>query len=121
MTVQALLKKINDEKPNSFTTEQLLVFVNEIEAEVAEQLQLEAPVYTDDEESLSRLLLVPAPYDKLYSSYVKSMVDAANEEYAPYQLNRDQHIQDFSDFVNWDTRTNHGANEQIPRRFRNVF
>lgn len=48
MTIKKLIEKVQEEKPNSFSDEKLLSFVNEIEVEVAEQLHVvPAPVYTD--------------------------------------------------------------------------
>ena len=118
MTIQALIDKIQEEKPNSFSDEKLLSFVNEIEKDVAEQLQVETATYEniDDTE-----LLAPAPYDRLYSSYVKAMIDYANEEYASYENNQIQHVQDFRDFVDWIVRTKQVLVSRVPARFKHVF
>ena len=122
MTIRDLLNKISKEKPNSFSEADLISFVNEVETEVAEQLhEFEAPVYTlEHDDELDRILLAPPPYDRLYISYVKAMIDFANEEYASYQLNQEQHVQDFRDFTDWVVREN-VAGSKLPRRFRNVF
>ena len=118
MTIQGLINKVKEEKPNTFTDVKLLSYINEIETEVAEQLAEDFIPYTvvNDTE-----LLCPAPYDRLYVSYVKAMVDYANEEYASYQLNAEQHAQDFRDFVNWIVRDNVAVNSVLPSRFRNIF
>lgn len=47
MTIRELIQKVAEEKPNSFTEIKLISFVNEVEVEVAEQLKVSAPVYTD--------------------------------------------------------------------------
>jgi len=47
MTIKQLIEKVQEEKPNSFTDEKLLSFINEIEVEVAEQLHVSAPKYTN--------------------------------------------------------------------------
>lgn len=119
MTIQALIDQVQDEKPNSFGTDRLLGFINEIEADVAEQVNLDAPIYT--EEDLDKELMVPAPYDSLYVSYVKARIDYADEEYASYQNNQMQYVQDFRDFLDWVVRTNQALEEFTPVRFRNVF
>ena len=122
MTINTLLEKVKDEKPNSFGDERLIAFINEIEVEVAEQLKMEnIPVYTT--ESLDTALIAPAPYDKLYVSYVKAMIDYANEEYASYENNQAQHVQDFRDFVDWIVRTKQvdADTNKWTFRFRNVF
>lgn len=119
MTVATLLTKIQDEKPNSFEEERLIAFITEIEAEVAEQLRVFAPVYSVDDKNKN--LLAPAPYDRLYVSYLKSMVDYANEELASYQNNAAQHVQDFRDFTDWVVRTGIASPTSAYTRFRGIF
>lgn len=120
MTIQTLLDKVHDEKPNSFGDGRLIAFINEIEAEVAEQLHVKLPIYTTDDKD--KILLAPSPYDRLYVSYVKAMIDYANEELASYQNNQVQHVQDFRDFVDWIVRTKQVQdNRSMPARFRHVF
>lgn len=118
MTIQALIQKVNEEKPNSFSDVKLLSFVNEIEEDVAEQLNQEFVPY---ESVTTTVLLAPAPYDRLYVSYVKAMVDYANEEYASYQLNQEQHVQDFRDFADWVVREGKAADHVMPQRLIHIF
>lgn len=120
MTIRTLISKLNDEKPNSFGTDRLISFVNEVEAEVAEQLSVEFGTgYTAAD--MDSDLLAPKPYDRLYVSYVKAMVDYANEEYESYANNQAQHVQDFRDFVDWVVRTGQAVEKLIPRRLRNTL
>lgn len=119
MTIQSLINKVQEEKPNTFQTNKYLEYITEIEADVADQVNMDIPVYTEDD--LGAELIVPAPYDRLYVSYVKAMIDYANEEYASYQLNQMQHVQDFTDFVNWLVRTGQNDRSLIPSRFKNIF
>lgn len=119
MTIQNLIDKVQEEKPNTFSTDKLIEFVNEIETDVAEQLSIELEEYTSD--NLNDELLVPAPYNRLYVSYLKAQIDYANEEYPSYQLNAEQHVQDFSDFINWVVREQVNVESVVPSRFRNVF
>ena len=122
MTLRDLLNKINDEKPNSFSEAKLISFVNEVEAEVAEELRVEnVPVYEDNHTDLDKVLLVEAPYDRLYVSYVKAMIDYTNEEYESYANNQAQHVQDYRDFVDWVVRTGQAARNNAVTRFRNIL
>lgn len=122
MTIRHLLNKINDEKPNSLPESKIISFLNELEPEVAEQLKVKiVPVYTDESLELDTELLAPAPYDRLYISYVKSQIDYANEEYASYQLNADQHTQDFRDFTDWVVRTGQTNTTGTKLRFLHTF
>lgn len=118
MTISGLITEVKEEKPNTFTDEKLLSFINKIEYEVAERLCDDFEPYTsiDDTE-----LLAADPYSNLYVSYVKAKIDFANEEYASYQLNQAQHIQDFRDFIDWVVRTGQAIESSIPSRFRNIM
>lgn len=118
MTIKGLIDKVKEEKPNTFTDEKLLSYVNEIETEVAEQLCEEFTPYTAIN---TTVLMCPAPYDKLYDSYLKAMIDRANEEYESYSNNQAQHVQDFKDFVDWIVREGVATNSVMPARFRNIF
>lgn len=118
MTIKGLIDKVSEEKPNTFTNAKLLSFINEIEIEVAEQLCEEFDPYIAVDDTK---LLAPAPYDRLYVSYVKAMVDYANEEYASYQLNQAQHVQDFTDFINWVVREHVAVESVMPSRFRGIW
>ena len=120
MTIQALINKVQIEKPNSFPDDKLLEFINEIEERVSEELR-EEDEFIPYEEIDDTVLKVPAPYDVLYVSYLKAQIDYANEEYASYQLNAEQHNQDFADFANFVVRTGRSVAVEIPSRFTNVF
>lgn len=118
MTIQTLINKVQEEKPNTFGNTKLLSFINEIETEVAHELTEDFVPYenVDDTE-----LIAPDPYSRLYTSYLKAMIDYANEEYASYQLNAEQHAQDYSDFVDWIVREGVNVESVVPSRFRNIF
>lgn len=115
MTIQNLINKVQEEKPNTFTDEKLLSFLTEVEADVAEELKADKPVYTISDMAVE--MLAPSPYDRLYVSYVKAMIDYSNEEYDSYANNQAQHIQDFRDFSDWVVRTGQAESSDIPRRF----
>ena len=125
MTLRDLLNKISDEKPNSFSEAKLISFVNEVEAEVAEELHMDkedVPVYVyEHDEDLDKVLIVSAPYDRLYISYVKAMIDYTNEEYDSYANNQAQHVQDYRDFVDWVVRTGQAVKTNTVTRFRNIL
>lgn len=121
MTIQKLIDKVQEEKPNTFTDEKIISFVNEIEHEVAEQLCVDFETEYTAEDNMDTVLLAETPYDRLYVSYVKAMLDFANEEYASYQNNVAQHMQDFRDFVDWVVRTNQALESTFPRQIRNVM
>lgn len=118
MTIQEAINKVKEEKPNTFTNEKMLSFINEIETEVAHELDEEFEPYETVD---STELLAPNPYSRLYISYLKAMVDFSNEEYPSYQVNQMQHVQDYGDFVDWIVRDKVAVEHVIPSRFRNIF
>lgn len=118
MKLTQVIAQVNEEKPNSFSPDKLTSFINEIEAEVREQLGQTGKPYDYKDDSNTDLLAKP-PYDKLYKSYLKAMIDYANEEYDSYANNQAQHVSDFQEFVDYVVRT--GAVQTVPKRFRNVF
>lgn len=123
MTIKTLFQKVSEEKPNAFTDEKLLGFLNEIEIEVYEQLNIQdefEPYKMRDLERDESLQLDP-PYDRLYVSYLKAMIDYANEEYDSYANNQAQHVQDFRDFVDWTVRTKQMEDWKFPSRFINAM
>lgn len=125
MTIRDLLNRIEKEKPNSFTEADLIAFLNEVEAQVADELRIkeaDVPVYEyGHDEDLDNILLVPAPYDVLYISYLKAKIDYANEEYDSYTNNQAQHVQDYKDFVDWVVREKKTTEACRTTRFMNVW
>lgn len=120
MTIQKLIDKVQEEKPNTFTDEKLISFINEVEYDVAEQLVEDfADEYTTDD--MNKELMAKTPYDRLYVSYLKAQIDFANEEYASYQNNVAQHTQDFRDFVDYVVRESMATESTFPKRFRNIM
>lgn len=119
MTIKKLIDKVQEEKPNTFTDEKIISFLVEVEADVAEELRVEKPVYTSADTEHD--LLAPSPYDRLYVSYVKAMIDYSNEEYDSYANNQAQHIQDFRDFSDWVVRTGQAESNDIPLRFTHAM
>ena len=51
------------------------------------------------------VLMVPAPHDKLYRTYLSAMIDFANGEYDKYNNSMILYNKQYGDFVNWYART----------------
>ena len=122
MTIRELIERLDREKMHNFPQADLMEYLNEVEADVAEQMhKTDVPVYVYDHD-LDTELLAPAPYDRLYISYIKAMIDYANEEYASYQLNQEQYDADMFQFINWIVRTQEGReNSNFPRRLKHTW
>ena len=108
MTIKELIDKVQEEKPNTFTDEKLLSYINEIEHDVAEQTHEEFVPYTavNDTE-----LQVHPPYDRFYVSYVKAMIDYANGEYDRYQNAMQLFNAHFGEFMAWFADTYRPADD----------
>ena len=116
MKLSELITRVKTEKPNAFSNDALVAYVNQIEAEVAEQMDATFTPYdyaADAEEDL----LAPPPYDRLYISYLKGQIDMANDELDSYENYAAQHTADFRDFTDWTVRYFGGK----VNRFVNAF
>lgn len=119
MRLAQVIEQVCEEKPNSFGPEKLTDFLNEIEAEVGVQLGMEDKISYVYAEDGNKQLLAPAPYDRLYKSYLKAMIDYSNEEYASYENNQAQHVADFREFTNYVVRN--GIANKTPTKFINIW
>ena len=119
MKLAQVIQQVNEEKPNSFKEEKLTGYINEVEAEVQEQLGIKDKITYEYGKDSNKELIVTAPYDKLYKSYLKANIDYANEEYASYENNQAQHIADFRDYADYVVR-NGLAVSSSPKRFKNI-
>lgn len=87
MTVNEALAKVKDRKPNAYNDESLNDWLNECEAMVQRELLLTVPdeivqyAWPDDRDTE---LILPKPYDALYVSYIKMMIEYVQEEYTAY-------------------------------------
>lgn len=120
MTLTTLIQQVCEEKPNSFKPEKLTSFVNEIEAQINDELGMEEFEPYDFAKDGAVELLAPAPYDRLYKSYLKAQIDYANEEIELYSNNISQHNQDYSDYLDYIVREDKAINT-VPVRFKNIF
>lgn len=121
MTISELINKVNAEKPNGFSEEHLLLFINECEAQVQEFLGVDAVdrvkyelKYDKDEE-----LIAPSPYDGLYEAFLKAKMDYINEEHESYENNQVQFSSIFYEYKAYAMRE--GLVKTKPLRFSNWY
>ena len=87
MTVNDVLTKVKDRKPNAYNDESLNDWLNECEAMVQREIMLTPPeeiiqyAWPDDRD---RELILPRPYDALYINYIKMMIEFVQGEYGDY-------------------------------------
>lgn len=100
MKLSSLIETIKREKPHSFSPEDVTKFVNEVEAVIQEYLEAESTEWKiyDWENDGGKELIVSAPYNRLYESFVKAKIDFANEEYESYATNQAQYNADLEEW-----------------------
>lgn len=87
MTVNEVLAKVKDRKPNAYSDESLNDWLNECEAMVQRELLLTVPdeiIQYKFPEDRDKELILPKPYDALYVTYIIMMIQYAQEEYTSY-------------------------------------
>jgi hypothetical protein len=111
--ISDLLAYCDAVKPNAFDTATKLVWVNEIEGMIQTDVMLiaSADVVQYDAEDTAAALLVPAPHDKLYRSYLCAMIDFANGEYDRYNNSMAMFNTHYREFTEWYIRIYRPADE----------
>lgn len=92
MTVAEVLSTTDAIKPNGYGQKQKMKWLEYLEGQIYEEIiqQHENPEglafwpFGQDEDDMGRRLIVPAPYDEIYSLYLQSRIDLANQEVAKY-------------------------------------
>lgn len=104
MTLEQIITMVDDIKPNSFSNETKTSWINEVEGLVQTEvflLAVEEVVVYKYSENEDTELLVAAPHDKLYWSYLSAMIDFANGEYNKYQNTMQLFNSHFGEYMRW--------------------
>lgn len=131
MTIKEAIERADKTKPNAFSNDDKVQWLNEVEGMVQTQVFLFAPAQIitygayDDEKNTS--LLVTPPHDKIYPAYLVAMIDYHNGEYDRYQNTHQMFNAHFGEFMRWfaavyrpaDTHTELYETEQ-PDLYANV-
>lgn len=123
MTLSELIAKVNREKPNAFSNEVLTGYVNEVEAIVYNFIETdeeERRYYTWADDQATELV-VKAPYDTMYESYVKAKIDYATEEYQSYANNQAQFSSDVEAWEAYAMRKHQVNTSELPKQIINWF
>lgn len=102
MTIQELFAYVDNIKPNVFDEQTKIVWLNEIEARVQEEILLrwrgERTLYRWPEDKNASPILDP-PEDAIYRHWLEAQIDYANGEYSKYQATAARFNQAWSDFA----------------------
>lgn len=109
MTVIQALNALDREKPNVFTQEEKVSWLNELEAMVVREIintheggAMEIPVLGAD---MAQNLLAPVPYDRMYPLYLAAQVDRLNGETGKYNNSITLFMTAYGEYRNWYNRT----------------
>ena len=91
MTIAEVISKVDALKPNTYTPEDKIDWLSNLDARVKSQIidthECNEPIYFYGYDSVSDMeteLLVPAPYDEMYLRWLEAMIDYHNSEDGHY-------------------------------------
>ena len=108
MKLGKIIQLVDDIKPNAFSNETKTAWINEVEGMVQTQVFLFASediITYDYETNADTEMLVAAPHDKLYWTYLAAMIDFANGEYNKYANTMELFNANFGEFMRWFANT----------------
>ena len=113
MTIQEALEMTDGMRPNMMARPIKLKFLNEIEQQIHGEVIMkhahsdaEATCATiDTETDPERVLLIPAPYDKVYWRYIICQIDDMNQEMDKYNNDRALFEHEYAEMADWVNRT----------------
>lgn len=109
MTIEDAVLWIDRIKPNNFENDDMVRWLDEVEGRIQTEILLldinECFHYTSWSDDKDKELIVPSPYDRVYTAYLSAMVDNANGEYNRYMNTKLQYDDAFSDLSRWIAQT----------------
>lgn len=85
MTPNKAIEIIDRLKPNSYNEEDQLRWINELEGMVQRLVfQNDEVMVLSHPEDMDKELLIPAPFDECYTSFLEAKIDYHNREYDYY-------------------------------------
>lgn len=101
-----VLRYVDDIKPNRFTDDTKVQWLNEVEGYIQTEVMMLAladVVQYDPEAHMHTELLVKPPHDKLYALYLCAMIDFANGEYDKYANTMQLYNEFLGEYIGWYT------------------
>ena len=85
MTANKAIEIVDGVRPNAYTDEQKFSWINKLDGMVQRLvMQSDNVVVYEYPADMDRELLVPHPFDDVYTLYLESMIDYHNREFANY-------------------------------------
>ena len=112
MTVEELLTKIDELKPNHYSETRKIEWLNQVEEQIYFNVILQHEGYKDVEycryvtvdEHGGNTLLASGMYEDLYRHYIEGQIDYANQEIGKYNNSSEMYNHLYSEFTKWYRR-----------------
>lgn len=113
MTIQEVIDRVQQEKPNTFSVEDMISWISEIEGKIVNEVLRSHEMYDRQYDQftgyslndLERVLIARFPYDRLYVEFVKMKIDEMLEETARYNNSAIMFNTHYEDFRKWYNKT----------------
>ena len=110
MILDDLLKRIDVQKPNAYTRQEKIRWVNALDGMVKTLIidthedgeYISFDEYTDKDGDAE--LLIPAPFDELYLHWLEAKIDYSNAEYGKYNNSMAMYNAMYEEFRRWYNR-----------------
>lgn len=124
MTIAEALSMTDAAKPNGYSQKQKLKWLEYLEGQIYEEIikthenpgGLSFAPFDGDTDVMARELLAPAPYDEVYTLYLQSRIDFANQEIGKYNNSKALYNNAYMSFAEYWKRTH--APKQAATHFR---
>lgn len=128
MTIMQALDALDREKPNVFTQEEKVSWLNELEAIVLREIILThesgefleglndeslLPLFCASPGDTEKVLTAPPPYDRMYPLYLAAQVDRLNGEIAKYNNSITLFVTAYGEYRNWYNRTHMPKGDRV--------
>ena len=109
MKMAQAIARADELRPNALSEEQKAAWLQELDGQLAEMMEVNAPENTWPEED--RELLMGPPHEELYPLYLVSKIDYYNQESALYANDMAMYSQALAEATAW-WRRNHKPRER---------
>lgn len=105
-TIQEIIERVDDTKPNAFTQKTKMAWIAELDGKIAADVMMMNIVeirqlkYVHPQDLASEPL-VDFPHDTIYDLWLGAKIDFENGEYNKYQNSMEQFNAHYGNFVRW--------------------
>ena len=109
MTIKEIISKVDRARPNSFTDEEKVKWIAELDGKIALDVMLmdiaEVQQFRYCVENMNVEPLVGFPHNDLYELWLYAKIDFGNGEYSKYQNSMEMYNEHYGAFVRWFATT----------------